>query len=224
MTKSITLSSTERAILASYSSVLDGLAEYLGTGFEFILHSLEDLEHSAVKVINGFHSNRAVGAPITDLALKLLEDISNKQGNGRNKVYNNRSKKGSPIKAATLPIVGENQRIIGLICINFYLDTPLFDLLGSLSKIDEEAKGAQESLSSNAEDLIAHSIAEIKSAIENNADIPYQNRNKVMIEHLFKKGIFRLKNAVPKVAHVMGISKNTVYLHLREIKSTHTKN
>lgn len=218
MTKPIVLTASERAILSSYHSVLDGLAEYLGSGYEIVLHSLENLDRSAVKVINGHHSNRAVGAPITDLALKMMEDIKHKKGSECNKIYNNRSKKGSPIKAATLPIFGEHGRLIGLICINFYMDTPLSDLLGCLTGAQEASSGVKESLSSTAEDLIAHSMAEIKASILNNADISYQNRNKAMIEHLFSKGIFRLKKAVPKVADIMGISPNTVYLHLRALK------
>ena len=43
---------------------MDGLALYLGEGYEFVLHSLEDLSHSVVKIINGHYSNRKPGAPI----------------------------------------------------------------------------------------------------------------------------------------------------------------
>ena len=49
---------------------MDGLALYLGEGYEFVLHSLEDLSHSVVKIINGHYSNRKPGAPITDFLLK----------------------------------------------------------------------------------------------------------------------------------------------------------
>ena len=42
---------------------MDGLALYLGEGYEFVLHSLEDLSHSVVKIINGHYSNRKPGAP-----------------------------------------------------------------------------------------------------------------------------------------------------------------
>ena len=41
----LTLTETDKAILESYKTVLDGLAEYLGDGYELILHSLENLEH-----------------------------------------------------------------------------------------------------------------------------------------------------------------------------------
>lgn len=63
----------DRAIMESYQSMLDGLAEYLGSGYKLVLHSLEDLEHLAVKVINGYHTGRREGAPITELALSMLE-------------------------------------------------------------------------------------------------------------------------------------------------------
>lgn len=42
----------DRLILDSYCQMLDGLAQYLGTGYELVLHSLEDLEHSAIRVMN----------------------------------------------------------------------------------------------------------------------------------------------------------------------------
>ena len=58
---------------------MDGLALYLGEGYEFVLHSLEDLSHSVVKIINGHYSNRKPGAPITAFGLHLLRDLEQKQ-------------------------------------------------------------------------------------------------------------------------------------------------
>ena len=54
----------------------DGLSAYLGEGYEIILHSLEDLDHSVIKIINGHYTERCEGAPITDLALAMLEDLN----------------------------------------------------------------------------------------------------------------------------------------------------
>ena len=60
-----TLSQKDRLVLQSYESVLEGLAEFFGSSFEFVLHSLEDLDCAAIKVVNGYHSGRKEGAPIT---------------------------------------------------------------------------------------------------------------------------------------------------------------
>ena len=45
------------------------------------------------------------------------------------------------------------------------------------------------------------------------------NRNKEIIRLVHEQGIFKMKNAVPKVAQELGVSKNTVYLHLRSLKN-----
>jgi predicted transcriptional regulator YheO len=76
MAKSKTLlSPADRLILDSYKATIDGLAAYYGDAFEIVLHDLTDLDHSIIKIANGFHSGRKEGAPITDLALSLLEEI-----------------------------------------------------------------------------------------------------------------------------------------------------
>ncbi|MEI3412491.1 MAG: helix-turn-helix domain-containing protein [Blautia sp.] len=47
--------------------------------------------------------------------------------------------------------------------------------------------------------------------------IPAVNKNKELIRILHDKGIFSIKNAIKQVADTLGISRNTVYLHLRSI-------
>ena len=43
----IVLTMVDRQILQSYCDMLDGLSQYLGDGYEIVLHSLEDCNHSA---------------------------------------------------------------------------------------------------------------------------------------------------------------------------------
>jgi hypothetical protein len=71
----LTLSAREKAILDSYCDTLEGLAAYLGTGYEIVLHSLQSYEHSVIRIINGFHTGRTEGAPITDLAVAKLREL-----------------------------------------------------------------------------------------------------------------------------------------------------
>ena len=72
---SMQLCETDRAILQSYHSVVDGLAEFWGQGIEIVLYSLEDYDKAAVKVVNGHYTGRKEGAPLTDLALSMLRQI-----------------------------------------------------------------------------------------------------------------------------------------------------
>lgn len=77
-TRIVKLSTAEKAIIASHAAVLDGFAAYFGGGYEFVLHTLESLDHSVVKIVNGHHTGRSVGAPITDLALTMLAELEAK--------------------------------------------------------------------------------------------------------------------------------------------------
>ena len=54
----LTLTDTDRKILASYKAMLPNLGEYLGEGYEIILHSLENLQHSVIENVNGHYSGR----------------------------------------------------------------------------------------------------------------------------------------------------------------------
>ena len=54
----IELTAADRQILTSYSHMLDGRGAYLGEGYELVLHSLESLDHSVIKIITGHYTGR----------------------------------------------------------------------------------------------------------------------------------------------------------------------
>ena len=76
-----------------------------------------------------------------------------------------------------------------------------------------------ETFAANADELIDESISQARIQVEHDGTIPSTNRNKEIIAILYQKDIFNLKNAVPKVAERLGLSKNTVYLHLRNLQA-----
>lgn len=127
----VKLTRADQKILKSYIPTLQGLAAYLGSSYEIVLHSLEDYDHSVIGIINGEHTGRRIGAPITDLALDMLDELS--AGGKASTVYFSRNKKGEPLKSTTIAVRGEHDRIIGLICINLYLNTSLCDILDGLT-------------------------------------------------------------------------------------------
>lgn len=127
--ENINLTKIDKQILESYKYFVNGLSAYLSNSYEIVLHSLGNLESSVIHIINGEHTGRKVGAPITDLALQMYDNI--KKGEADYIVYNSKNKNGEPLKSATIAIRGEENRIIGLICINMYLNTSFFDVLSS---------------------------------------------------------------------------------------------
>lgn len=214
----IELTMIEKMILKSYFNIIDGLAEYLGPCYEIVLHSMETFDHSVVHIVNGEHTGRKVGSPITDKALQMLEIFEHE--NKREITYFSKNKKGEPLKSTTIAINGENGRIIGLICMNFYMNSPLSKILASFGTSDLTSVQTEpnEHFAENIDDLIVSSLNTVKTSVENDDNIMPANKNKVIIQTLHDRGIFNIKDAVIKVADLMGISKNTVYMHLRNLQ------
>jgi predicted transcriptional regulator YheO len=215
-------SHTDALILESYKMVVEGLAAYFGDAFEFVLHDLIDLDHSLTKILHGSHSGRKEGAPITDFALSMLEKIKaqndNRSDNGKPyAVYFSRSKYGKPVRSTTIVIHGEQKKPIGLLCVNLYLDSPITSLLENFS-LAQTADYITENFSHDSGDLILRALARVKDEVYADDSIHEHLKNKEIITLLYHQGIFKLKNAVQTVSKELGISKNTVYLHIRALE------
>ena len=213
----LVLSPTDKVILESYKILVDGLYAYLGEGYEIILHSLEDLDHSVIKIINGHYTERCEGAPITDLALTMLEDL-NRRSSLEVKAYFNH-KSGKTLKSVTIPVVGEQRRIIGLLCINFHMEISVFNFLTQFLPNEASNISSSETFNKNADGLLISALEDAKAQIYGDKSVNASNKNKEIIRLLYQRGIFNIKDAVASVAEDLGISKNTVYLHLRNIQT-----
>lgn len=216
-TGQVKLTKTDRVILESYIPVVQDLAVYLGSSYEIVLHSLEDYDHSVIAIVNGAHTGRTVGAPITDLALDMLDVLS--QGKPST-AYFSTNKKGEPLKSTTIAIRGEHDRIVGLLCINLYLNTPLSEILADLTpdRFAGVSAPARETFASNTGELIEAALDDIRARVMQGASILPSNKNKAIVEELYDKGMFRLKDAVVIAADLLGISKNTIYMHIRNYR------
>ena len=212
------LTKTDRKILDSYSYMIERLSEYLGAAYEISLHSLEDENHSVIKIMNGYHSGRTTGAPLTDLAMNMLKRINNQGISSASSYtsYNAISSTGEKLRSSTIPILGDGERVIGMICINFYMDTPLSEVLQHLEGSNEKTT-QKEYFASSMVDTIMQAVYEAKGIVMNNPEIQSVNKNKEIIRILHSKGIFNIKDSVNSVARALDISRNTVYLHLRTI-------
>ncbi len=210
-----TLTATDRCILESYIPVVKGLSEYLGSGYEVVLHSLEKPDESVICIMNGHYTGREVGSPVTDFALEMLERIKTNEG-APYMTYMTQNKNGEPIRSTTIAIYGENHRIIGFVCINFYMNIPLFTFIQE-NYTSEHINFFTETFAENSREIIEKQVVKIRDEVLADKAISSNNKNKEIISRLSSCGIFNLKDAVILVAELLGISKNTVYLHLRHI-------
>jgi len=211
-----TLSTADKLLIESYKTTMEGLAAYYGDAFEFVLHDLTNYNRSIVKIVNGHHSGRKEGGPITDFALQMLEQIQKSGASAKVPYtsYVSASKYGKPVRSTTIVIFGEKKTAIGLLCINLYLDSPISSLLQNFS-ITHVGDYVGENFSSDSNELVIRTLERVRKEVESDSSVSPYLKNKEIIVQLYHQGIFKLKNAVSLVSKDMGISKNTVYLHLR---------
>ncbi|WP_410678758.1 transcriptional regulator [Avibacterium paragallinarum] len=211
------LSVGDQKILASYFPLADLLASLLGDFAEIVIHELSELSCSVVKIVNGFHTERKVGSPITDKALKILKAY---QANPTHieQSYFSTAANGSVMKSTTHIIIGEQGQPIGLICINLNLSFPFHSILQSFqlptgNLVNNEVFGA------DVEHLVEQALQRARIQLEHQHNVTTKNKTKLLISLLNESGIFELKEAINVTAEKLGITKHAVYKHLRELKS-----
>lgn len=217
MTLSQPFSAEDQAILASYIPVVDGIAALIGDYCEIVLHSLETLERSAIYIANGHNTNRTIGSPITDRALKSLHQTKE---DGVAKPYFTKAKANVLMKSHTIAIRNSKQRIIGLLCININLDVPVSQFLASFMP-PQEIQQSNVNFASSVEELVSKTIENTIEEISNDRNVANNNKNRQIVQSLFEKGIFDIKDTINQVAESLNISRHTVYLYIRQIRQDH---
>lgn len=205
-------------ILKSYEAVVDGLAMLIGSHCEIVLHSLEDLKCSAVRIANGEHTGRKVGSPITDLALRMLHDMTDAESNV-SKAYFTRAKSGVLMKSVTIAIRNGNQRVIGLLCINMNLDVPFSQIMSTFMPPETQDVASSVNFASSVEDLVMQTLEFTIEEVSADRNVSNNAKNRQIVLNLYEKGIFDIKDAINQVADRLNISKHTVYLYIRQFKN-----
>ena len=211
------LTLVDKLILRSHEPVLEMLKNLLGSDCEVVLHSLEDLQASVVKIVNSHLTGRNIGAPITSTALHMLKRME-QENNFVTSAYFTQSKNGQKMRSITQAVKGENNRIIGLICVNLNLDTPLHEFMSFLLNINPATEVEQEEhehFAENMDDLFNQTVGKIIEKVSSDPGVSANNKNKTIISELYQQGLFELKGTDKTIAALLGISTHTVYLHLR---------
>ncbi|NIY49460.1 helix-turn-helix transcriptional regulator [Cedecea colo] len=211
---------TDFEILKSYEAVVDGLAMLIGSHCEIVLHSLQDLKCSAIRIANGEHTGRKIGSPITDLALRMLHDMTGADSSV-SKCYFTRAKSGVLMKSVTIAIRNRDQRVIGLLCINMNLDVPFSQVMSTFIPPETQDQEGPSSVNfaSSVEDLVMQTLEFTIEEVNADRNVSNNAKNRQIVLNLYEKGIFDIKDAINQVADRLNISKHTVYLYIRQFKN-----
>lgn len=216
--KQVKFTQLDREHLARYFRVADTIADLIGPHCEVVIHSFESLEHSVVKIVNGHLTGREIGSPITDLGLQMWRSFEH-TGQVSPKSYFTNATDGSLLKSTTCVLAGDNDKPIGMLCINMNLSFPFPEIIKTLMPDNTANSMVSESFCNNAQDVISKALNAAIAEVDLDAAITPKIRNKAIIRRLFDNGMFELKETTAHVAESLNISKQAVYKFLREFKS-----
>lgn len=209
----------DKAILDALGAVVEGVAEVFGSNCEVVLHSLEDISHSVIKIENGHVTGREVGSPLTDFGVDILKKADSLERDVVGSYYS-KLDDGRLLRSITILIRNTKSELIGFMCINIDLSVPFTKLLSELAPTDVEASSEKvvEHFPSSVKDLVSRALETAMMDVNNRKGISPSEKSKLVVLGLYKRGIFNVRGAIDLVAKEMGVSRYTVYNYIREAR------
>ncbi len=216
----ISFTQKDEDFLAHYDRLAETIADLIGPHCEVVIHSFKSLENSVVKIVNGHHTGRQIGAPITDIGLKVFRQFD-ETGVMTPKSYFTKSKDGSLLKSTSCILTGDNNNAIGMFCVNINLSHPFPEIMKTLMPGPMELINLKscENFSSSSSDIIEQALNSAILDVDNNDKISAKGRKKAITKILFDSGIFEFKEATVIVADHLHITRHAIYKYIREFKS-----
>ncbi|HEY2060712.1 MAG TPA: PAS domain-containing protein [Amycolatopsis sp.] len=180
---------------------------------EVVLHDLRDPAH-AVRAIEGGLSGRSVGDPATELGLARIQDpdfpdvLQN---------YPNRLPDGRPAKSTSIGIRNGQGDYVAALCLNLDVSllTTVAASLAALARTDDQDLPIAETLRARtADDLRAAAEAFATARGHTPRSLPAAAKRE-LVRELKSGGHLEVKHAVATLTGLLGVSRATVYNHLR---------
>ena len=224
----VKLSDSDRKTLASYSDLCDGLNACLGNAYEIVVHSLGKGDRFILRIVNGEYSGRSVDDEHDQLSVQAVEqlDALRKQGDKPVLVNFSLGDGGDVIKSASIGILGDGAKLIGMICLNFHMNAPFSSIIetfsppGFLSAINSVNHSNDER---NYDSTIYETVRNAQASVINDPGIPSKFKRKEIIRLLSDMGVFNVKKGVSICAEVLGVTITTIYMHIRNLDTVNGK-
>ena len=209
----------EHLILDSYANTVDALGKFFGSGFEILLYSFEYSEPRMIASANLHSSDSLINCPLNNLVMKNIADIKDSDLESFTSCFY-KNTDSEPVHSSNIVIYSDSRKPIGMLRINFFLNTPLNSiLLNHIPASSGRQSFMADSFTENADELLNKVVKQIKYDVDNDSSILRSLKNKEIIRRCQRQGLFKIKNSVVEVAGLLNISKNTVYLHLKSIEN-----
>lgn len=219
-------------IMKHYEVLTNFLGNVLSDNYEIALLDLREGKRCITAIANGQNSGRTVGAPLTDLALKIIrEGIWKKEPYLLN--YSGLTRDKKPLISSTL-FIKEGQELLGMLCLN--VDTQIYQelcqsilKLGGLSNVSPTSTIIDlpvehtETFTNDIGDMIASAMPDYIMENRIPADRLTQEEKISIVKQLNEKGVFMIKGAVSEAALKLNCSDATIYRYLSKIGKQESK-
>ena len=209
--------------LDSYKDLVLFLGKALGNHCEIALLDCEKSE--IVAISNGHISGRSVGAPITDLAKRIIECEEWKHSDYAVN-YSGYTSDGRLLRSSSY-FIKHDEHLLGMLCIN--VDTTDYQQISQMAL-------ALGGLTASAPNLIGTAYMEHENFMDNIADtitqvmrerygdnVPKRFDQEERMEIIFRlseRGVFTVRGSVGRVAKLLGCSEPSVYRYLSKLSKT----
>jgi len=208
--------------LDTLKQLISGLAKAIGPSCEVLLHDLRNLDSSCI-AISGDVTGRKVGAPMTDLGLRILR-AGDKASNLIN--YSSASSDGKLLRSSTFIIRNSRGQPIAFVCLNFDMSTMnlLRDMIDSSFPTNLPPgdialnQDAKETFPRDVHEILKSTVSDILKKFDKPVSIMKKQDKLKVVEMLDEAGIFGIKNSHNYVASVLNTSRYTIYNYLNEIR------
>lgn len=201
----------DAAVLADFVSAL------MGPDSEITVHDLSDPSASLCLIRNGALSGRDVGAPATDLALRMAQECAGPQGDHFRLNYRSKTAAGQSLRSSTLVFKDAQGRVEAMFCVNS--DDSRYrralEAMQALLPADLSQEHHQEILSASVDDVGVDIMQTVLDQFDvDPVRLSSEEKMQVVLE-FDRRGLFSIRGFVARAAQVLDISEPTLYRYLK---------
>jgi predicted transcriptional regulator YheO len=210
--------------LEAAKNIVEFLGRACGENCEIVLQDLREGKMEIVAIANGHISGRTVGAPPTDLALRMMAQevwrtrdyICNYEGKTRDNRF---------LHSSTFFLKNEKKdKLLGMLCVNIDTSkyTQLSEAVLKLTGLEpiQETRPSEESQAenfyNNMEEIIKSVLREMGIGGEARHRLSQEERL-IITERLMEYGIFLLRGSVSSVAEKLHCSEASLYRYIATV-------
>ena len=215
----VKLTEGDRLVLNSYCSFADCLGTYLGKAYEIVVQSFGEGDPFVYHNVN-CELLRATENVIPDTVYNTVEQLQNYHKRGEpvfTELFGIRPG-GKRFRLSSVGIIGSENKLIGMLSINFWIDAPFSEVVRGFSfpgSLDSASLPVQISDTGRYNTAIKREIERVKDAVMLDPEIPAKFKRKEIVRLLNDAGVFKMKNAIQICADTLDITIATIYMHIR---------